>query len=166
VNADTPIIGGPQVAKVRLLAPLARRNTPNCVAIVDTYTVLGALTGVGNLLPFCQAAHETGWFTSAGWREGFNPAGLGATNDGAWGGRFPTPHAGIFAQYAHLLAYALAPNAGTVVQQACITADPRLDAMTKAGYRGAAPLWSGPNGRWAYPGATYAQAIMEIAGQL
>jgi hypothetical protein len=35
-----------------------------------------------------------------------------------------------------------------------------------ASFRGAAPTWRGLNGRWAVPGATYADKIAEIANAI
>ncbi|KPV51795.1 hypothetical protein SE17_19175 [Kouleothrix aurantiaca] len=108
---DQTIIGGPQILMDRLRRSLAAKNVPEetIESVVAAYTAYGELTGIGNLLPLAQAVHETGWFRSDRWVISQNPAGLGATDDGAWGNVFDTPAAGILAQYAHLLAYAL-PN--------------------------------------------------------
>lgn len=165
--ADTqPIIGGPQVGMARLANALhLRADLPLGQAddIVAAYTAIGQLTRIGNLIPFAQAAHETGWFTSERWVRSYNPAGLGATSDGTWGATFASPAEGIAAQYAHLLAYAAADAALNVPQRVLVQMDPRLSAMTWRWGRGSAPRWVDLNGKWAVPGPTYGQAILRIA---
>jgi len=132
---------------------------------VYAFTTYGQLTSIGNVLPFAQAVHETACFLSPRWIGSFNPAGLGATNDGAWGKTFATPAAGILAQYAHLLSYALADGHGTFAQQRLsMYFDPRRAAMGNT--RGCALTWRGLNGRWAVPGTTYAEKIIEIANAI
>lgn len=114
-------------------------------------------------MPFAQAIHETGYFSSARWTQSSNPAGLGATDDGAWGGTFPNPATGILAQYAHLLAYALKSGEGSHVQSILIGLDPRLLPMTKAGYRGISPTWAGLDGRWNSKPTGYPDKVASIA---
>lgn len=169
--ADTlPIIGGPQVSAALLRAAARRVRTSmaeaEAEAIASAYTALGELTGVGNLVPFAQSLHETGWFTSQRWIVSRNPAGIGATNDGSWGGHFETIAAGITAQYAHLLTYAATDQALSLVNRTLAQLDPRLDAMTRMHYRGVAPRWLDLSGRWAVPGPTYGQKILSIARSL
>jgi len=136
------------------------RNLPR---IIMAYITYGNLTGFGNLIPFCQAAHETGWFTSEKWLKNNNPAGIGATNDGAMGNVWDTIEGGVLAQYAHLTAYAVKEKDWTVAQQNIVRFSPRLEILRKNNLCGIAPKWSDLNGRWAVPGKTYAQAIAKIA---
>lgn len=161
-----PIIGSPQLAYAPLVALLQRRNVPQADAIAAAYVTYGTLSGIGSLVPLAQAILETGCFTSARWVQACNPAGLGATNDGAWGGTFASPAAGIIAQYAHLLAYACPAAQLTPVQQRLIAFDPRLVALERAGLRGVAPRWIDLNGRWAVPGLIYGQTILRLARTL
>ena len=104
ISSQTPIIGGPHIdstlLRVFLLAKAPRLEPKTREEIVCAYTAIGRLSGVGNLMPLAQAIHETGYFTSARWLQSFNPAGLGATDDGAWGGVFTSPVDGITAQIA------------------------------------------------------------------
>jgi hypothetical protein len=131
--------------------------------ILRAYSVYGKLTTIGNLMPFCQAVHETGWFTSRRWVENFNPAGIGATNDGAEGSKWICPTAGILAQYGHLLAYTVKQEVATDTQKLLMQFSPRYAILEKHKLLGVASKWVDLNGRWAYPGKTYAQAIGNIA---
>ena len=167
--ADTqPILGGPQIDHAAIVAALTKHgvSTAEASEIASAFEALGQLTGIGSLIPLAQAIHETGWFRSARWRLSRNPAGLGATNDGSWGGHFETIAAGVAAQFAHLLAYAKTDAQLGLPNRILVLLDPRLSAMERAKYRGIAPLWTGLNGRWAVPGPSYGQKILSIARTL
>lgn len=170
--ANCLIINGPHVDASKMKTALTARNktlrSEDINRIVTAYVAMGDISTVGNLMPFAQAIHETGWFTSIRWLENYNPAGIGATNDGAVGNKWITPEAGIFAHYAHLLAYAVKPTesyAGTLSFQLQYLAkcSPRYTILERLNLLGIATKWVDLNGRWAYPGKTYAQAIGKIA---
>ncbi len=166
-----PILGGPMVHQKALAQwavyfgglPLAEAEV-----IAETYTVYGMLTRIGNVLPFVQAAKETAWFTSPRWKQSYNPAGLGATNDGAWGEHFRTPAEGVLAQYAHLLTYAVSGDTARThpLLTALATIDPRYDAVKSKGWLGSASRWIDLNGKWAWPGRDYGQSILQRANVL
>ena len=101
------------------------------------------------------------YFSSERWVQSKNPAGLGATNDGAWGNTFASIAEAIFAQYAHLMAYAL-PSNPTPLQKAIASADPRYAALVKKNWVGSAPRWQDLNGKWAYPGVGYGESIVVL----
>lgn len=165
--ANHTILNGPVVPQSVLLKALSGKNVPQAEEIVIAYTALGTLTSIGNLLPFAQAIHETGWFSSWRWRKNNNPAGLGATNDGAVGNAWKTPIDGILAQYAHLLAYSVKMDGSQdpkLVHLAKLS--PRYTVLERVKFLGIATVWSDLNGRWAYPGTTYAQAISRIANTI
>lgn len=166
-DANQTILNGPQVATTMLRSWLDRQSAALGPQIRDeiacAYTTYGRLTRVGNLLPFAQALHETGHFSSPRWVKSFNPAGLGATNDGAWGSTFASPAEGIVAQFAHLLAYATKDEQLNVPQRLLVSFDPRLAPLVQRQWRGIAPRWVDLNGRWAFPGDGYGQKILEIA---
>lgn len=151
----------PEVLKERLY--FMNKSFNSVDEILRAYTVYGKLTTIGNLLPLCQAIHETGWFTSERWVKNNNPAGIGATNDGAEGNKWTSPTAGILAQYAHLLAYTVNPLYATPSQKLLMQFSPRYGILEKNKLLGVAAKWVDLNGRWAYPGKTYAQAIANIA---
>jgi hypothetical protein len=168
--AGHPILGGPSVPASDLVTILDRRaahlSWQQRSSLTCAYTTFGELTGIGNLRPFAQAIKETGWFTSRRFLDNLSTAGLGATNDGADGARFPSIAAGVAAQYAHLLCYAAKPGA---LPQALLTLSelsPRRSALIGAYGLGCAPTWEGLNGKWASPGPTYGEDILTIAAAL
>lgn len=132
-------------------------------SLVSAYTALGQITTIGNIRPFSQAAKETGWFTSPRFVQGFNPAGLGATNDGAWGSTFDSIASGVLAQYCHLLCYATKPESTSFLFERLAQLSPRVDAMTKEHGRGCATTWGGLNNKWAVPGPNYGETIILLA---
>lgn len=162
-SPDTPILAGPSVPLDALRAVL--RRVPDANRIAAAYTTLGHLTGAGNMMPVAQAWHETGGFASPRWREANNPAGLGATDDGAWGATFATPEAGILAQYAHLICYASAPHELREPLAGLALLSPRRDALARTHGLGVAPLWAGLSRRWATD-PEYAAKVLRVAGDL
>lgn len=167
-DAATPILGGPSATPLQFAAFFSRfaPRTSAKTAIIAAYQCMGDLTGIGNAVPFCQAVHETASFTSIRWKQSFNPAGLGATNDGAWGAHFRTPAEGVFAQYCHLLAYAVPLAQASFLHARLIVISPRFDAVRTKNWQGAAPTWADLNGKWADPGTNYAQAIFRMLPKL
>lgn len=150
----TPILGGPQLTTEEIAQMLGRRcpgMKQNIVSLVaSSYEAYGALSGIGSLFPLAQALKETSWFTSPRWKQSFNPAGIGATNDGAWGGTFPSPVHGIIAQYGHLLAYALPDNRMDAYQFRLSRFSTRLEKLAEKNWRGIAINWEELTQRWAY----------------
>jgi N-acetylmuramoyl-L-alanine amidase len=144
------------------------KQVENLNTIAKAYTVYGAATGIGNVMPFAQAIHETGWFSSRRWLQNYNPAGIGATNDGAEGHIWTNPEQGILAQYAHLLAYTLnlGEEESTYQRLKLAQVSPRYSVLEKAKLLGVADTWVDLNGRWAWPGTTYAQRIARIAEEI
>lgn len=175
----TAILGGPSVPATTLIAYLDPR-TPHLSwqqrqSIVTSYTFLGELTTIGNLRPFAQAVKEASEKDASGvWRpfnsrrflQNYNPAGLGATNDGAEGARFASIADGIAAQFAHLLCYAARAEELPTTLAILQTLSPRREALRQAFGLGASPTWEGLNGRWAYPGPTYGQDILRLADEI
>jgi hypothetical protein len=144
-------------------------NTPQKDSIVMSYCAYGELTDLGNLFPFAQAAKETGWFASERWRKSYNPAGLGATDDGAWGGHFDTASAGIFAHYAHLLCYAAPDVQLNPVQKMIARLSPRREALIGAYGLGAANnSWLNLSLKWNSPkgNANYGQEIITLGDRI
>lgn len=161
------IINGVQVDSIYLYRALNKYNPnmpqPERDSIVSAFSTYGELTTIGNLYPFAQAAHETGWFTSRRWVESRNPAGIGATNDGAEGYRAPSIADGILMQYAHLLCYAVPDEQLSPIQKIIARLSPRRTALMGAfGLGSAGNRWVGLNGKWAFPGKTYGQKILSI----
>lgn len=168
IPPDQPILGGPHLTHAAIVRVLTRLgvSAADVNELASAYDTFGTLSTIGARIPLAQAIDETRRFTSARWKQSRNPAGLGATNDGRWGGHFTTIAAGVLAQYAHLLAYAAQDADLPLPLRLLVLIDPRLSAIEQKGYRGVAPLWTDLNGRWAVPGPTYGQAILAIARTL
>jgi hypothetical protein len=192
--ADSPLLGrpwgGPDPAISWLSSRCAAEYTSyDVTAIVDTYRRLGESVGLDWFLAIAQMAHETGHMTS--WwsrRPRRNPAGIGVTGETratspdvppgpgwtwddtslVWraGWSFPTwaDHA-IPAHLGRLLAYALTDAQASAGQRAMIDYALWYRPLP-ASYRGAAPTILGLNGRWAVPGSTYGQGIIDLAWRM
>ena len=144
----------------------------------------GNLAGVRGDIAFCQAVLETGWFAYPGspnqatvpvppagsstWPgyvlpRDHNYAGLGAFPGSTVYMRMPTPQLGVRAQIQHLRNFAdpgaTAANLGVpfVARPGYTAAD--FDQFPE---KGQAPRWVDLDGRWAVPGTTYGQTILEI----
>ncbi|NJM08972.1 glucosaminidase domain-containing protein [Candidatus Gracilibacteria bacterium] len=155
--------------------------------IFDGYRNYGEAAGIDWFLAIAQCAHETGSLTS--WwsqRPRRNPAGLGVTGKTlpgtpdsppgvawAWDGlqwreglSFETwnDH-GVPAHLGRLLAYALRDDQATDYQRQLITYALDLRPLPEH-YRGVAPTIVGLNGRWAYPGTTYGQSIVDLRNRM
>jgi hypothetical protein len=118
--------------------------------------------GVNADMMAAQIGHESAWWQSAIVRAKNNPSGLGATNDAPMENAitFPSAWYGIRATVAHLLSYTLGDES-PLVQHSL-----RHEILRNAGYLGIATLWRDLNGRWAWPGETYAQSIAARANDL
>ncbi len=171
-------------------------NAYDVGVIVQAYAEIGGAAELDWFLALAQCAHETGSLTSWWCaRPRRNPAGLGVTGKivpgdpnslplGAWvwdpDYRWDTQEVGAWreglsfagwreesipAHIGRLLAYALPTGAGTPYQQQLIDYALALRPLP-AQYRGAAPTIIGLNGRWAYPGTSYGQSILDLAGRM
>lgn len=114
--------------------------------------------GVRAEVLYAQAMHETGYLQFGGQVDPSqcNFGGLGATNDGAAGATFGDVRTGLRAQVQHLKAYASTDS----LKQSLV--DQRFDLVE----RGCAPTVVDLNGRWAVPGTTYGQALLEIMNRI
>lgn len=171
---EYPIIGGKTVDAEVLRKALDKYSNhlteQQKRSIVFAYCCYGELTELGNIFPFAQAVHETGWFASQRFMRSYNPAGLGATDDGAWGSTFDTIAAGVIAQYAHLLCYAKPEIELTWIQKQIAELSPRRDAMRRAYGLGAANNnWHGLTHKWNTPkpeGKNYATRIIDLTNRI
>jgi hypothetical protein len=174
----------------RYIAARSNQYTPFDVnLIVQGYVEIGNAAGIDWFLALAQCAHETGSLTS--WwcaRPRRNPAGLGVTGriaegtpelapPGAWvwdpdmerwreGLQFASwVEASIPAHLGRLLAYALPAGTGTPYQQFLIDYALALRPLP-AHLRGSSQLITDLNGRWAFPGTTYGQSILDLARRM
>lgn len=169
-ESDILIIGNNNVMVEYLFAALDKyTKLPESEkeTIVAAYTALGDVTGIGSLYPFCQGAKETAWFTSERYKNSFNTSGLGADDTGAWGSHFTTITAGVLAQYAHLLCYAVTEDKLNYIQQQLSHLSPRRKEMIQVYGLGAANnKWTGLSQKWNSPkesGKNYGQDIIKMA---
>lgn len=95
-----------------------------------------------------------------------NYAGIGAYNGSDRYMCKPTVRQGVRAQVQHLRNYA-DPSATPYNLGAPLETRPRYDASNYVSfvYHGAAPRWIDLNGKWAVPGTTYGQRILQICGE-
>ncbi|MDN3017894.1 N-acetylmuramoyl-L-alanine amidase [Paenibacillus sp. BSR1-1] len=129
---------------------------PNAIEIGKYYLTFGEYYGIRGDIAFAQALHETDFFRFTGvvQPEQNNYAGIGATGPSNPGAAFKTQEEGVLAHLQHLFAYASTeplPNQYPLV-------DPRFNLVT----RGSAPTWTSLNGKWAVPGTTYGQSILDL----
>lgn len=141
-------------ARVRGIAPL---TATEATTIAAAYWRIGARYGIDPVPALGQSIHETAAYTFGNQVSAaqHNPAGLGATNDGAAGGGWRDwPH-GIEAHYIHLLCWCGDPRGD---------GDYRFDAVRAGILRlGKATSWRSLGGRWAVPGDGYGDAIAREA---
>lgn len=148
------ILGPTQLSAEKMNA-FVRTLNPNAPLLGEYYKTFGEYYGIRGDVAFAQAMQETGYFRFTGdVRSGQNNfAGIGATG-GVRGASFSTPEEGILAHLQHLYAYATTlalPNQYPLV-------DPRFHLVN----RGSATTWTALNGKWAVPGTTYGQSILNI----
>ncbi|WP_309520675.1 N-acetylmuramoyl-L-alanine amidase [Peribacillus frigoritolerans] len=133
---------------------------PDAIELGIYYFTFGEYYGIRGDIAFAQAMHETDYlrFTGVVQPEQNNFCGLGATGPDNPGASFETPRQGVLAHLQHLFAYASTkplPGKYPLV-------NPRYDLVK----RGSATTWVGLNGKWAVPGDTYGQSILNIYGRL
>lgn len=137
-------------AKAKGVAPL---SYDECRSVVASYWASGTTYAIAPDAALAQSILETDAYTFGGQVNAaqHNVAGLGATNDGASGGGWPTWAAGIAAQFVHLLAWC-GDRRGD--------ADYRIAAVRgELAKQGKATTWRSLGGRWAVPGTTYGDGI-------
>ena len=190
-SADSPILTNniqgtsEQCARFMISRAHGEYNATDInTVIVPAYFSVCAAVGLDPVMLLAQMIHETGCLTS--WwaqRPRRNPAGIGVTGRtnpaqpaaGAWAQRdavwiegvsFPSwKDDSIPAHAGRLLAYALRDDQANAAQLAMIGRAMGYRPLP-ANFRGVAPTWRGLNGRWAVPGATYADKIAEIANAI
>jgi hypothetical protein len=156
IDLNPTSILGPTQLSAEKMNEYVRTINPNAPLLGEYYKTLGEYYGIRGDVAFAQAMHETGYFRFTGdVRNGQNNfAGIGATGGGARGATFNTAEEGVLAHLQHLYAYATnapLPNRYPLV-------DPRFHLVN----RGSATTWTALNGKWAVPGTTYGQSILNL----
>ncbi|WLR49496.1 SPOR domain-containing protein [Halobacillus litoralis] len=134
----------------------AKTVNPDAPDLGRFYLKYGEAYGIRGDVAYAQALNETNYFRFTGdvRADQNNYAGIGATGGGVRGATFETPEKGVHAHIQHLYAYASMDP----IPDGFEKVDPRFDLVT----RGIAPTWTRLNGRWAVPGDTYGQLILQL----
>jgi N-acetylmuramoyl-L-alanine amidase len=163
-TTEPPIISDP--TKFTILGPtflspeqmdqFVKKVNPKAPELGEFYKTYGEYYGIRGDVAFAQAIHETDYFRFTGVvnPEQNNYSGIGATGGDTRGASFEKPEEGVLAQLQHLYVYATTkplPNQYPLV-------DPRFHLVD----RGSAPTWTALNGKWAVPGSTYGQMILNL----
>jgi SPOR domain/Mannosyl-glycoprotein endo-beta-N-acetylglucosaminidase len=156
IDLNPSSILGPTQLSAEQMNAYVRTLNPNAPLLGEYYKSFGEYYGIRGDVAFAQAMQETGYFRFTGdvRNSQNNFAGIGATGGGARGASFNTPEEGVLAHIQHLYAYATTaplPNGYPLV-------DPRFHLVN----RGSATTWTALNGKWAVPGTTYGQSILNI----
>ncbi len=164
-NGD--ILGGPMATEEQCVTYLLKINPSPHISVtpeelVAYYYEEATKEGVRPDVAFAQALHETGNFSYGGTvvPDQNNYCGLGTTSATVQGGYFPSAQIGVRAHIQHLLAYA------TTRMPSSDIVDPRYSLVRDIYGSMTLPQWVDLNGRWAVPGNTYGQRIMNIFQQI
>ncbi|MBZ5750636.1 N-acetylmuramoyl-L-alanine amidase [Metabacillus rhizolycopersici] len=155
-NTSEYSILGPTYLSPEDMNRFVKQINPNAIELGYYYSTYGEYYGIRGDIAFAQAMNETNFlrFTGDVKAEQNNFSGLGATGSNNPGASFETPSDGVLAHLQHLFAYASTkplPNKYPLL-------DPRFNLVN----RGIATTWVGLNGKWAVPGTTYGQLILDI----
>jgi hypothetical protein len=156
IQQNPSSILGPTLLTAEQMNQYVRKINPKAPLLGGFYKTLGEYYGIRGDVAFAQAMLETDYFRFTGdVRNGQNNfAGIGAVGGGVRGASYKTPQDGVLAQFQHLYAYATnapLPNRYSLV-------DPRFHLVN----RGSATTWTALNGKWAVPGTTYGQSILNL----
>ncbi len=161
------ILGQPMASQAQCVEHLLRVNPHPEISVtpeelVSYYYEEGAREGIRPDVAFAQALKETGYFGYGGTvtPDQNNYCGLGTTSSTVKGGYFPTARMGVRAHIQHLLAYA------STRMPAQPVVDPRYSLVRSIYGDETLGTWTDLNGRWAVPGYTYGQSIMELFRQI
>jgi len=154
-QAGYPILGSP-ILLGNVMDQFVRTINPDAPSLGDLYIELGKAYNIRGDIAFAQAILETNYFRYTGdvAKEQNNYAGIGATGGGVGGASFQTEEEGVLAQLQHLFAYASTKPLPSIYP----LVDPRFNLVK----RGSATTWQALNGKWAVPGDTYGQLILNI----
>lgn len=156
IQLDPSTILGPVQLSADKMNTYVITVNPNAPLLGIFYKTLGEYYGIRGDVAFAQAMLETNYFRFTGdVRNGQNNfSGIGATGGDTRGAVFQTAEEGVLAHLQHLYAYATKeplPNRYPLV-------DPRFHLVN----RGSATTWMALNGKWAVPGTSYGQSILNL----
>ncbi|SDF00530.1 glucosaminidase domain-containing protein [Sporomusa acidovorans] len=164
---DLSIMGPPLATQQQCLQHLLSKNSLPALTVpadelVNYFYIEGMAEGIRPDVAFAQALYETGYFKYGGDVVPLqnNFCGLGTTGDGGRGAWFSSAQLGVRAQIQHLLGYT-----STDLPKKEIV-DPRYNYLKNSKNFGGAKTWIGLNGKWAIPGTSYGQRILQIHEQI
>lgn len=162
-SATSDILGRPMAAAEQCVRYLLSVNPNPSISVspqelVAYYYEEGAREGVRPDVAFAQALKETGFFRYGGTvtPDQNNYCGLGTTSAEVKGAYFPSARIGVRAHIQHLKAYASTQKPAEKV------VDPRYDLVRNTYGARTLRKWQDLNGRWAVPGTTYGQSILQM----
>jgi len=151
-TVDSPIIHAPTGTLAEALAWLDIKAGAETEYATELWR-LCSLVGIDPAILFAQAAHETYDFSSAWWQYRRNPAGIGITGDAEQNAASHIWQNGIEAARAHVVhmaVYAHGVASYVWLELSPFKAlDPRLSAVTEAGYAGKVRTLADLTGKWA-----------------
>ncbi len=163
------ILGKSEASKEQMKQYLLSINSSpklNCSVdeLIQYYIEEAEVEGVRADVAFAQALKETGYFRYGGIVEYTqnNFAGIGALNSNKKGeaATFSTPRIGIRAQIQHLKGYASKEKPKKDI------VDPRYQILIDKELLGSAFYVTDLNGKWAWPGYGYGEAIITILNKI
>ncbi|BEU87301.1 hypothetical protein TAMA11512_07650 [Selenomonas sp. TAMA-11512] len=162
-SATSDILGKPMATAEQCVRYLLSVNPSPSISVtpeelVSYYYEEGAREGIRPDVAFAQALKETGFFRYGGTvtPDQNNYCGLGTTSAHVKGAYFPTARIGVRAHIQHLKAYASTQKPAERV------VDPRYDLVRSTYGKRTLGKWQDLNGRWAVPGTTYGQSILQM----
>ncbi|PLS01476.1 glucosaminidase domain-containing protein [Neobacillus cucumis] len=156
LELTNPSILGPTRLSPEQMNLFVQSVNPHAIELATHYVAFGQYYGIRGDIAFAQALLETNYFRFTGivQPEQNNYAGIGATGPGNPGAFFQTAEEGVLAHLQHLFAYAATEHLPSDYP----LVDPRFHLVQ----RGSAPTWTALNGKWAVPGTTYGQTILNL----
>ncbi len=169
VQEKVSILGDTKATSIQMSQYLISINSNpklNCSVdeLIGYYIQEGKIEGVRADVAFAQALKETGYFRYGGIVDPNqnNYAGLGATGGDSKekGATFESPQIGVRAHIQHLKGYASTDRPKKEI------VDPRYKILEENSLLGIAPYITDLNGKWAWPGDGYGEAIKYILNKI
>lgn len=162
-STSNDILGHPMATEEQCVRYLLSVNpNPNISVspemLVAYYYEEGFREGIRPDVAFAQALKETGFFRYGGTvtPDQNNYCGLGTTSTQVKGAYFPNARLGVRAHIQHLKAYASTQKPTEVI------VDPRYELVRNHYGEQTLNKWEDLNGRWAVPGDSYGQSILQM----
>ena len=159
-QSDKITILGTETISVEQCNQFIKKVNPNALDIAQYYKKYGEILGIKWGYAFAQMVIETSYLRFGGdvLSTQNNYCGLGTTGGGVKGAIFDTPELGVLAHLEHLYAYCSTNDLPSNLTKI----DPRFDLVT----RGIATYLTDLNGKWAVPGNSYGENIIDLYNKI